>query len=221
MHFSNCFKLCLRVPSIFTPRRTSGSSSSLGVSTSSSSDLKGVKEESIDEEETNSDSIVPQVSNVKKPFSMKNVRQHVNPLSEVNQQPIQLPDNWIESYFARSELPMILDVGSAKGTWVLESAGHHLDKNYLGLEIRKPVVDYANLRRGKRELKNAHFLQSNANIDVDRLMSDLNEKEINIEMICIHHPDPHFKKRHKKRRVVTDEFVNIVAKQTKQHHNIM
>ena len=35
-------------------------------------------------------------------------------------------------------------------------------------------------------------------------------------MICIHHPDPHFKKRHKKRRVVTDEFVNIVAKQTKQ-----
>lgn len=148
------------------------------------------------------------------------VRQHVNPLSEAYQKPIELAGDWLDQAFGNKGQDMIVDVGCAKGTWILKNAEEHKNKNYLGLEIRRPVVDYCNERTKRWGLTNAHFLSTNANIDLPIILRDLIGKGINIDMITIHHPDPHFKKRHKKRRVVTPELVDELAQIVKSNCKI-
>ncbi len=138
-------------------------------------------------------------------------RQHVNPLSDAYQTPISLAPRWIEEAFEKPSQKIVVDVGCAKGTWILQNAEANPDTNYLGLEIRRPVVEYCIERAKRWELTNAHFFATNANIDLPIIMTDLLERGVCIDMVTIHHPDPHFKKRHKKRRVVTDELVEEIA----------
>ncbi len=139
------------------------------------------------------------------------VRQHVNPLSEAYQKPIALETDWLKGAFENGNQKVVVDVGCAKGSWILQNAEKNTDTNYLGLEIRRPVVEYALDRKSRWGLKNVHFLATNANIDLPLILKDIVANCIPIEMITIHHPDPHFKKRHKKRRVVTPELVEEVA----------
>lgn len=142
---------------------------------------------------------------------MSGIRQHVNPLSNEHQKPIVLESDWISKFFSKPNQPFVLDVGCAKGTWILENSKQFQDINYLGLEIRRPVVEFANERAAKRDLQNCHFLAMNVNVSIKRIMQDLKDAAIPIKQVCIHHPDPHFKKKHKKRKVVTDEFVDTLA----------
>ncbi len=84
------------------------------------------------------------------------------------------------------------------------------DANFLGLEIRRPVVEFAESRRLAQGLTNAHILACNARVDMPRLMTDLANKQIPVHQISVHFPDPYFKKRHKKRRTVTDDLVQSI-----------
>ena len=93
--------------------------------------------------------------------------------------------------------------------------------NYLGLEIRPGVSQYAQARVEKRGLGGTlSFVGCNANVDLDRLLSlyqgsatkDELEKNNRLAFVSIQFPDPHFKKAHSKRRVVTPELVTTLAK---------
>ena len=138
-------------------------------------------------------------------------RQHVNPLSDAYQTPISLTEQWMEEAFEKPSQKIVVDVGCAKGTWILQNAEANRDINYLGLEIRRPVVEYCIQRAKRWKLRNAHFLATNANIDLPNILSDLLKRGLSIDMLTFHHPDPHFKKKHKKRRVVTDGLVETIA----------
>lgn len=91
-------------------------------------------------------------------------------------------------------------------------------RNYLGLEIRPSVAQFARGRIAKRNLDGViDFVGCNANVDLDRFLdkytsSKNNDKAGQIALVSIQFPDPHFKKSHQKRRVVTPELVNILAK---------
>lgn len=96
-----------------------------------------------------------------------------------------------------------------------------IDMNYLGLEIRPGVSQYSQKRVEKRGLGGMlSFVGCNANVDLDRLLSMYQEKSEEEEMekknrlafVSIQFPDPHFKKGHIKRRVVTAELVTTLAK---------
>lgn len=137
------------------------------------------------------------------------VRQHVNPLASTYLIPLDLPATWLDSnngYFENPSLPIYLDIGCAKGTWCLQMAQAHPDCNFLGLEIRRPVVALAMHRKNSLRLKNLYYLAANANVDLKRILSDLQTKNLELRQISIQFPDPHFKKAHWKRRTVTDEL---------------
>jgi tRNA (guanine-N7-)-methyltransferase len=90
--------------------------------------------------------------------------------------------------------------------------------NYLGLEIRPGVSQYAQARVEKRGLDGKlSFVGCNANVDLDRLLTlyhDAAESNADqcLAFVSIQFPDPHFKKAHEKRRVVTPELVKTLAK---------
>ena len=135
------------------------------------------------------------------------VRQHVNPLSEKYQQPIDLPD-WTQ-VFANPHQPLHIDIGCGKGIFLQQMATLTPDWNFLGLEIRQPVVDMALKRRDQAGLQNLHFLFCNANISLQPLMQSWAHNPL--RRVSIQFPDPWFKKRHQKRRVVQPELVEALA----------
>lgn len=138
-------------------------------------------------------------------------RQHVNPLAAKYQVPVQLDSDWLEKTFPQPRQPLLIDVGCSKGTWALKYARANPGHNILGLEIRRPVVELALQRKQTWALGNAHFLAVNANIDLKRIISDALARQTEIKMVTVHHPDPHFKNKHKKRRVVNPDFVEELA----------
>jgi len=146
-------------------------------------------------------------------FKKMKFRQHVNPLSSTYQIPLELKPNWLHEGLENStSRDLVIDIGCAKGTWALQYASLIPNINILGLEIRRQVVEYCLHRKEKRQLKNVHFLTVNANVDLDNILSSLSQEQVHIKAVTIQFPDPHFKAKHKKRRVVNTEFVYCLAK---------
>ena len=140
------------------------------------------------------------------------VRQHVNPLSAKYQQPLKLENDWMENAFAQPNLPLVLDIGCSKGTYCLQYAEKNPNINVLGLEIRKPVVELALSRKIRWGLNNVHFLSSNANVDLQNILQFVKDSSIKINLVSIQFPDPYFKKKQQKRRVVNSDLVRTLAK---------
>lgn len=146
-------------------------------------------------------------------FKRMKFRQHVNPLARAYQMPFELKPNWMyEGLENVTTKDLVIDIGCAKGTWALQYATLIPNINILGLEIRRQVVEFCLHRKEKRQLKNVHFLTVNANVDLDNILSSLMKERVHIKAITIQFPDPHFKTKHKKRRVVNTEFVYGLAK---------
>uniref|UniRef100_A0A7S4ER99 tRNA (guanine(46)-N(7))-methyltransferase n=1 Tax=Pseudo-nitzschia australis TaxID=44445 RepID=A0A7S4ER99_9STRA len=148
-------------------------------------------------------------------------RQHVNPLARKFQKPAILSDNWPIDVFEDLSKPIFLDIGCSRGGFLLDMAVQRPDDyNYLGLEIRPIVVYHAQERVQNRKLQGGlDFVGCNANVDLERLLALLTttteEQEAirgSVEMVTIQFPDPHFKARHAKRRVVTLELVQTLAR---------
>ncbi|MGF1460459.1 MAG: tRNA (guanosine(46)-N7)-methyltransferase TrmB [Leptolyngbyaceae cyanobacterium] len=136
------------------------------------------------------------------------VRQHVNPLSHKYQTQIGELD-WSTIYQMPSQ-PLHIDIGCAKGYFISQMAELTPEWNFLGLEIRAPLVDYALQQRDRQSLKNLHFLFCNANASLAELLETLPANTL--QQVSIQFPDPWFKKRHQKRRVVQPELVQALAK---------
>ncbi len=135
------------------------------------------------------------------------VRQHVNPLSQKYQTPAT-PPQWQEVYQDPTQ-PLHLDIGSGWGSFLLTMAQLHKDVNFLGLEIRKPLVDKANYEKEELALNNLHFLFCNVNNSLGELLSSLPTQ--GLQCVTIQFPDPWFKRKHIKRRVIQPELVDILA----------
>lgn len=73
------------------------------------------------------------------------------------------------------------------------------------------VVEFALSRKYLRNLSNIHYIATNVNVDLNRLLGDIHRRNIFIKAITIQFPDPHFKRKHKKRRVLDSHVVNTIA----------
>ncbi|KAJ8600527.1 hypothetical protein CTAYLR_009221 [Chrysophaeum taylorii] len=140
---------------------------------------------------------------------VKRIRQHLNPLSESASRPASLEAGWFAAAFDDPTLPLTVDVGCALGGWVCEAAAADPSRNFLGLEIRPAAIEAARAKLDKLGgAGNAHFLKANANVDLRRILADAMGP---IERVLFQFPDPHFKKKHHKRRVVNVELVDALA----------
>ncbi|MGF1567976.1 MAG: tRNA (guanosine(46)-N7)-methyltransferase TrmB [Nodosilinea sp.] len=136
------------------------------------------------------------------------VRQHVNPLSEKYQAPVELPA-W-EALYARPQRPLHIDMGCGKGVFLLQMARLQPEWNFLGLEIRRPVVEQAQKRQREAGLTNLHLMFCNVNISFRQLIASWGDANP-LRQVSIQFPDPWFKLRHQKRRVLQPELVADLA----------
>lgn len=136
------------------------------------------------------------------------VRQHVNPLAKKYQTPVSPPE-WSKIY-AVPNRPLHLDIGCGRGRFLLSLAPLEPGWNFLGLEIREPLVQEANNWLNQLGLTNLHYLFCNVNNSLDSILSSLPSGTL--QRVTIQFPDPWFKNRHNKRRVVQPELVAELAK---------
>ncbi|MDZ7957992.1 MAG: tRNA (guanosine(46)-N7)-methyltransferase TrmB [Aulosira sp. DedQUE10] len=135
------------------------------------------------------------------------VRQHVNPLAQKYQTPVSSLD-W-EKVYTHPHQPLHLDIGCAKGRFLLNMAKIEPHWNFLGLEIREPLVVEANHLYSDLGLTNLHYLFCNVNKSLQSLLSSLPASIL--QRVTIQFPDPWFKTRHAKRRIVQPELVAELA----------
>ena len=137
---------------------------------------------------------------------MSRVRQHVNPLNNRYSTPVT-PPPWAD-VFTKPQQPLHIDIGSAKGYFISDMAQACPDWNFLGLEIREPLVQQCLRHRNELGLTNMHALFCNANNSLRPLLSSLPQPP---QRGSIQFPDPWFKTRHQKRRVVQPQLTNDLA----------
>ena len=135
------------------------------------------------------------------------VRQHVNPLSSKYQQSVNLPN--FSNIYSDLQKPLHLDIGCGRGRFLWQMAQVEPEWNFLGLEIREPLVIEANSWRDERGLTNLHYLFCNANISLEQILASLPERVL--QRVSILFPDPWFKNRHQRRRVVQPKLVENLA----------
>ena len=135
------------------------------------------------------------------------MRQHVNPLSRNFKEIERIPS--LVEMFGNSKLNLHLDVGCASGEFLFDLALFNNSWNYLGIEIREKLVATAKLKVIERDIKNLYFLFGNANNIFNDVQSKFIKKKV--KSISFNFPDPWFKKRHHKRRVIQPEFINIIS----------
>ena len=135
------------------------------------------------------------------------MRQHVNPLSINFSEIERIPS--LMKMFGNPKLNLHLDIGCAAGDFLFNLALANTSWNYLGIEIREKLVRTAKLNLRERDIKNLYFVFGNAN----NIISDVHSKFIfkNEKSISFNFPDPWFKKKHYKRRVIQPEFINILS----------
>ena len=135
------------------------------------------------------------------------MRQHVNPLSKnFHHTEIIPPLNLI---FEDPELPLHIDIGPASGEFLFELALQNTNWNYLGIEIREKLANNAKLRAIEREIRNLYFVFGNAN----NIFNDSRCKFLIgcLSSISFNFPDPWFKKKHFKRRVIQPDLINLLS----------
>jgi tRNA (guanine-N7-)-methyltransferase len=135
------------------------------------------------------------------------VRQHVNPLSRFYQQPLQLPPP--EQLFPQPQRPIHLDIGCARGRFLLALAQAEPQHNYLGVEIRRALVAAAEADRQALELQHLRYLFCNANVSLEQWLGQLPAGRL--ERVSIQFPDPWFKAKHHKRRVLQPQLLLALA----------
>ncbi|KAG8051713.1 hypothetical protein GUJ93_ZPchr0001g29595 [Zizania palustris] len=136
------------------------------------------------------------------------IRQHVNPLSSSFSVPTKPPE-WKE-VFEDPLLPLMVDIGCGSGRFLIWLAKNRGEKrNYLGLEIRQKLVERTQFWVTELGLRNVYFMFANATVSFDQIMASYPGPLSLVSILC---PDPHFKKRHHKRRVLQSQLVDSITK---------
>ena len=140
------------------------------------------------------------------------MRQHVNPLSKNFHEIEKVPS--FNEIFGNPKSPLHLDIGCASGDFLFNLAMTNKNWNYLGIEIREKLVKNARLRAKDKEIRNLYFLFGNAN----NIFNDSQCKFLldSASSISFNFPDPWFKKKHYKRRVIQSDLINLLSKTMKK-----
>jgi len=112
--------------------------------------------------------------------------------------------DWTE--FFGNDHPVELDIGCGRGMYLFNAATEQPEINYLGLEL-----DYKEGRRGarrlqKRAMSNGRVIGGDAREVLTRRI-----QPHSVSKAHVYFPDPWWKRKHRKRRLFTDEFVVMLA----------
>jgi tRNA (guanine-N7-)-methyltransferase len=118
-----------------------------------------------------------------------------------------LPQPWSAATLFQRSAPLEVEVGSGKGLFLQSAASATPEHDFLGIEIAGKYARHAAARLAKDKLPNAIMVHG----DAQRLFGELLPDEL-LAAVHVYFPDPWWKKRHHKRRVMNEKFVQEIAR---------
>ena len=112
----------------------------------------------------------------------------------------------------KDDKPLYIEVGCGKGNFIIETAKQNPNINFIGIERYESIL--------LRAIKKVEDIPSNLRfmcIDAKEIDKYFNH---NVDKIYLNFSDPWPKKRHSKRRLTSDSFLNLYNKISKNNINI-
>lgn len=119
----------------------------------------------------------------------------------------ELPNPWDPAALFDRQAPLEVEMGSGKGLFLQNAARATPEHNFLGIEVARMYARFSASRLAKRQLTNAVMVSG----DGLRLFREL-LPDASLAAVHVYFPDPWWKQRHRKRRVLTPEFLQDVAR---------
>jgi tRNA (guanine-N7-)-methyltransferase len=98
--------------------------------------------------------------------------------------------------------PLEVEVGSGKGLFIAGAARTNPEHNFLGIEVSLKYARYAAARLARQASENAVLIGGDALGLFREWFPDSS-----LAAVHVYFPDPWWKKRHKKRRVLNEQFL--------------
>ena len=102
--------------------------------------------------------------------------------------------------------PTYVEIGFGMGDTTVSIAKNHPQYNYIGIEVHPPGVGRALRLTDEANLSNLRIIEH----DAAEVMQQMLEQN-SLSGIHVFFPDPWPKKRHHKRRLINDEFIQILT----------
>jgi tRNA (guanine-N7-)-methyltransferase len=138
-------------------------------------------------------------SNVKHANAIEEER---SPRAFVRESPRAFPP--LQAVF-ENENPVEIEIGCGKGKFLIARAIQNADINFLGLDVVWKWMKYGVERSEKRKLGNIKFVKADAR---ELIRHGLVEESVSI--FHVYFPDPWPKRRHRKRRLITGDFLHLL-----------
>ena len=103
--------------------------------------------------------------------------------------------------------PFEVEVGTGKGLFLANASAENPTRDYLGIETSRRYARFSAARLAKQQRLNAKVVCA----DAVRLFAEVLPNEA-AAAVHVYFPDPWWKKRHKKRRIMSDRFVSDVER---------
>jgi tRNA (guanine-N7-)-methyltransferase len=102
--------------------------------------------------------------------------------------------------------PLVLEIGFGMGQALVDYARAHPEANCIGAEVYRPGIGALIVAARREGLTNLRVFEGDARVLLaERLAPGT------LDLVLVYFPDPWPKKRHHKRRLVNDTFVELLA----------
>lgn len=105
-----------------------------------------------------------------------------------------------------SSRPIEIDVGCGRGLFLFNSSTSRPETDWLGCEIDYKEGRRAATRLYKRELPNARLIGGDVRELFEKVL-----RPASVDRVHVYYPDPWWKKRHRRRRLFNDTFLDQIA----------
>ncbi|MEO2011155.1 MAG: tRNA (guanosine(46)-N7)-methyltransferase TrmB [Pirellulaceae bacterium] len=106
--------------------------------------------------------------------------------------------------------PLEVEVGSGKGLFIHTAAAAQPTHNFLGIEIASNYAKFAAAQLAKHELSNAAMVYGDG---IELFANHLTSGQV--KTVHVYFPDPWWKRRHRKRRIMNEKFLQLVESRLK------
>jgi len=111
-----------------------------------------------------------------------------------------------DSLFGRTA-PRTLEIGFGNGETLVEQAAANPSMDFIGIEVHEPGVGHCLLQSQAARISNLRLVRHDA-IDVIRVQIP----DASLRRINLYFPDPWPKKRHRKRRILQHDFLQMLSR---------
>lgn len=128
-------------------------------------------------------------------------------LSGVLREVDSLPEQLTSQSLWDNDRPLEVEVGSGKGLFLTTASGERVEHNFLGIEIARPYAMTAAARILRAGRDNVRMVPGDAGPLFAARVPDRS-----LAAVHVYFPDPWWKKKHKKRRVLNEAFLRSISR---------